>query len=272
MKTPLLIVLAALLLLAACGTPEPTACTADAQQCSDGSYVGRVPPSCEFAPCPPPDRTTNANVTPILNTTEIKLNVTPNVTNTTPEGNLSGGKCDYTSRERNYVQHSAEACATVRFTCQSDREYFADPCGCGCALKPNITETTTEPVNCEYNQTGTRYVQQDPNSCRSVLFQCNGRNERAFTNECGCGCTTEPMTGVTTTNQTAVQTPCETPRPEACTKEYNPACGWFNASIQCIKYPCAQTYGNSCTACSDEKVANWTPGECPSTFNTTRGY
>jgi hypothetical protein len=28
------------------------ACTADAQQCPDGSYVGRVAPNCEFAACP----------------------------------------------------------------------------------------------------------------------------------------------------------------------------------------------------------------------------
>lgn len=27
-------------------------CTADAKLCSDGSYVGRVPPDCEFAACP----------------------------------------------------------------------------------------------------------------------------------------------------------------------------------------------------------------------------
>lgn len=27
-------------------------CTADAMMCPDGSYVGRVPPSCEFAACP----------------------------------------------------------------------------------------------------------------------------------------------------------------------------------------------------------------------------
>lgn len=30
-------------------------CTLDAQVCPDGSYVGRVPPSCEFAPCPEAD-------------------------------------------------------------------------------------------------------------------------------------------------------------------------------------------------------------------------
>lgn len=33
--------------------PGPVACTLEAKLCPDGSYVGRVPPSCEFAPCPP---------------------------------------------------------------------------------------------------------------------------------------------------------------------------------------------------------------------------
>src|SRR3989344_1477054 len=33
--------------------PEgPTACTMEAKLCPDGSYVGRVGPRCEFAPCP----------------------------------------------------------------------------------------------------------------------------------------------------------------------------------------------------------------------------
>lgn len=31
---------------------EGIACTMDAMECPDGSFVGRVPPSCEFAPCP----------------------------------------------------------------------------------------------------------------------------------------------------------------------------------------------------------------------------
>lgn len=30
----------------------PVACTMDAKQCPDGSYVGRSGPKCEFAPCP----------------------------------------------------------------------------------------------------------------------------------------------------------------------------------------------------------------------------
>lgn len=31
---------------------EAVYCTMDAKQCADGSFVGRIPPKCEFAPCP----------------------------------------------------------------------------------------------------------------------------------------------------------------------------------------------------------------------------
>lgn len=33
-------------------SPEPIACTQEAKQCSDGSYVGRTGKNCEFAECP----------------------------------------------------------------------------------------------------------------------------------------------------------------------------------------------------------------------------
>ena len=36
------------------GTNEQVFCTMDAMMCPDGSYVGRVPPSCNFAACPIP--------------------------------------------------------------------------------------------------------------------------------------------------------------------------------------------------------------------------
>ncbi len=41
-----------LLLLFGSGCLQPRACTMDAKLCPDGSAVGRVPPDCEFAPCP----------------------------------------------------------------------------------------------------------------------------------------------------------------------------------------------------------------------------
>jgi len=31
---------------------ELIACTMDVKMCPDGSYVGRIAPDCEFAPCP----------------------------------------------------------------------------------------------------------------------------------------------------------------------------------------------------------------------------
>lgn len=55
----------------------------------------------------------------------------------------------------------------------------------------------------------------------------------------------------------------EQKKAEICTMDYIPVCGWFNQSIQCFAYPCASTYSNKCEACSDEKVASWTEGECP---------
>ncbi len=50
----------AILLLATAGwgvwrlwlAPKQVACTQEAKLCPDGSYVGRQPPSCEFASCP----------------------------------------------------------------------------------------------------------------------------------------------------------------------------------------------------------------------------
>ncbi|MDO8638185.1 MAG: DUF4389 domain-containing protein [Candidatus Daviesbacteria bacterium] len=31
---------------------EPVACTMEVKECPDGSFVGRIPPTCQFAPCP----------------------------------------------------------------------------------------------------------------------------------------------------------------------------------------------------------------------------
>lgn len=55
----------------------------------------------------------------------------------------------------------------------------------------------------------------------------------------------------------------EQKKAEVCTMEYFPVCGWFNQSIKCLKYPCATTYGNVCTACSSLNVEYYTSGECP---------
>lgn len=48
----------------------------------------------------------------------------------------------------------------------------------------------------------------------------------------------------------------------ACVEVFEPVCGWFDISVQCLKEPCASTYSNSCFACADEKVEYYTEGDC----------
>ena len=57
---------------------------------------------------------------------------------------------------------------------------------------------------------------------------------------------------------------CPEERGDACTMDYNPVCGWYNSKeIQCINYPCAQTYSNGCSACVDKNIEYYTKGDCP---------
>ena len=47
-------------------------CAQDAKQCPDGSYVGRIPPSCEFQQCPSISTTTTlTNTVSTITTTKI---------------------------------------------------------------------------------------------------------------------------------------------------------------------------------------------------------
>lgn len=94
------------------------------------------------------------------------------------------------------------------------------------------------------------YISSSVDECKLIKFMC-AEGKKPFFDEFGCGCEDEKITYCDSEN-----------RPEACTKEYLPVCGHFNENIQCIKAPCAETYGNACVACSDEKVSYWTEGEC----------
>lgn len=50
---------------------------------------------------------------------------------------------------------------------------------------------------------------------------------------------------------------------EVCPEYYSKTCGWFNQTIKCFKYPCAQEFSNPCFACAAENVEYYTAGECP---------
>lgn len=53
--------------------PLPIVCTQDVKQCSDGSYVSRFGPRCEFAECPQPAPAPSPTPTPISNKGYITL-------------------------------------------------------------------------------------------------------------------------------------------------------------------------------------------------------
>ncbi len=50
--------------------------------------------------------------------------------------------------------------------------------------------------------------------------------------------------------------PCADPRPQMCTRDYRPACGLRRDGTR-------STYGNACTACSDQQVVTQAAGACP---------
>lgn len=48
-----------------------------------------------------------------------------------------------------------------------------------------------------------------------------------------------------------------------CTQQYEPVCGL--TQVECITTPCdpvPQSFGNACTACSNERVLSYTEGVC----------
>lgn len=76
-------------------TPNPIACTQEAKQCSDGSYVSRTGPNCEFAQCPisNPNPTPNPNPkpTPILPPDTGQCDVKPDAQGNCPAGCVNYG-------------------------------------------------------------------------------------------------------------------------------------------------------------------------------------
>jgi hypothetical protein len=64
-----------------------------------------------------------------------------------------------------------------------------------------------------------------------------------------------------------ITTACADPRPEFCTRDYRPVCAQADTGVRCVKAPCPEarewkTFGNACTACSDETVMGYKEGEC----------
>ena len=113
--------------------------------------------------------------------------------------------------------------------------------------------------NCNYENDTKKYIGKSQDECSRIRFVCEP-SRQYFEDECGCGCELKEGKNEIAENYC---TP-EQKKADVCIELYKPVCGWFDSKqIQCIKYPCAATYSNSCFACANEKILYWTEGECP---------
>ncbi len=224
--------LSALIIVTACDTQNNSdrsnPCTEEAKLCPDGSAVVRMPPNCEFAECP------KENKTPIKEIVEL---------------------CEAENPEFN-ANEECQKLITQEYPnrqCTFELENAGSlPLG---SCRNCIIECQKE--GCDYNGESKKYVGKRPDECSRIRFVCEQTMEY-FEDDCGCGC--KPKEGELQQNYC---TP-EQKKADVCIEIYKPVCGWSDPEkIQCVRYPCAQTYSNSCNACADENVLYWTEGECP---------
>ena len=109
------------------------------------------------------------------------------------------------------------------------------------------------------------YIGKSKPECARIKFVCANGLEY-FEDDYGCGCQTATVTDLDNEYNETESNYCtpESRNSDVCIEIYKPVCGWNDPSkIQCIRYPCAQTYSNDCQACANENVLYWTDGECP---------
>ncbi len=94
----------------------------------------------------------------------------------------------------------------------------------------------------------------------AFLSACQRINEQAAKQA------TKPAMKIEILENKKAYTACKSPRRNMCTKEYRPVCALKDTGVRCVTTPCPSsvevTYGNSCTACADEKVLGYTQGAC----------
>ncbi|MBU0530373.1 MAG: hypothetical protein KKC05_01745 [Nanoarchaeota archaeon] len=220
-------------------------CTSDAKRCEDGSYVARVAPSCEFAACPDGS---------IPQTDNVKCD--PNIVGVE-------GPCTM-----EYMPVCGEDGITYGNVCDACRagavDYIEGECVVGCPEDAKVCEDGTTvvriPPDCEF-ETCPVVTDDDTVECPEDIFECeDGTQLSRVLPDCefeACP-DAEP--------EELVMYDCDPADREAdaCIEIYQPVCGWFDNSVNCLSYPCALEFPNSCFACQNEDIAYYSEGECPS--------
>lgn len=137
-----------------------------------------------------------------------------------------------------------------------------------CAAVLCAVGSTCEDGVC-YPADATRCAQPRPEICTLDYTPVCGSDGQTYGN--GCGACASPdvlwhVPGECASAPSEEYVACEDPRPDACTKEYNPVCASVDNGIRCITQPCPsedrKTYATGCTACADKNVYGYTPGAC----------
>ena len=155
-------------------------------------------------------------------------------------------------------------CTNKPIACTEEAKLCPDGSAVG-RIGPNCEfaecpDTTVVKEKCDYEENTIRkYVEKSEEACSRVQILCEP-SRTAFSDECGCGCELIQDGNIDVRNFCTE----EQKKADACIEIFRPVCGWSDPEkIQCIKYPCASTFSNSCFACVDENVLYWTEGECP---------
>jgi hypothetical protein len=147
-----------------------------------------------------------------------------------------------------FVSGCTEAGTEKPVACTEDAKICPDGSAVG-RVAPDCEFAACPDTTTGASSTFKEYKGTSAEQCAAIRFTC-GEGDTAdeyFSDDNGCGC-------VRTHNNAAVT---------LCSADYNPVCGWFDDSIKCFAYPCAETESNLCMASVNPKVAYTTPGECP---------